>query len=92
MVNSGAIVITSLIKNKDTMADRFDHVLNQYRKIAGNEYIGFNNATFLSERATADRNYALSYFMKENRCFPREVRRLAVERTCNYILTDRISH
>lgn len=73
MVNSGAIVITSLIKSKTNMADRFDFVLNQYRKIAGNEFIGFNNATFLSERATADRNYALSYFMKENRCFPKEV-------------------
>ncbi|PIC44135.1 hypothetical protein B9Z55_004607 [Caenorhabditis nigoni] len=76
MVNSGAIVITSLIKNKTNMADRFDFVLNQYRKIAGNEYIGFNNATFLSERATADRNYALSYFMKENRCFPKETESL----------------
>ncbi|CUV67068.1 glutaminase [Caenorhabditis elegans] len=76
MVNSGAIVITSLIKSKTNMADRFDFVLNQYRKIAGNEFIGFNNATFLSERATADRNYALSYFMKENRCFPKETESL----------------
>ncbi|WKX94233.1 hypothetical protein Q1695_011471 [Nippostrongylus brasiliensis] len=25
---------------------------------------------FLSERDTADRNYALSYYMKENKCFP----------------------
>jgi glutaminase len=25
---------------------------------------------FLSERATADRNFALSYFMKEAKCFP----------------------
>lgn len=55
MVNSGAIIITSLIKNKWNMADRFDYVLNEYKKIAGGEYIGFNNATFLSERATADR-------------------------------------
>ncbi|PIO59335.1 glutaminase, partial [Teladorsagia circumcincta] len=49
-------------------------VITQYRKIAGGEYIGFNNATFLSERATADRNYALSYYMKEKKCFPPEVR------------------
>lgn len=26
--------------------------------------------SFLSERDTADRNYALSYYMKENNCFP----------------------
>lgn len=25
---------------------------------------------FLSERYSADRNYALSYYMKENKCFP----------------------
>ncbi|RCN32899.1 glutaminase [Ancylostoma caninum] len=28
------------------------------------------NGKFLSERDTADRNYALSYYMKENKCFP----------------------
>lgn len=27
--------------------------------------------SFLSERDTADRNYALSYYMKENKCFPK---------------------
>ncbi|KAE9420780.1 hypothetical protein Angca_003960, partial [Angiostrongylus cantonensis] len=72
MVNSGAIIVTSLIKSTWNMADRFDYVITEYRKIAGGEYIGFNNATFLSERATADRNYALSYFMKEMKCFPPE--------------------
>ncbi|KAJ1365055.1 hypothetical protein KIN20_025274 [Parelaphostrongylus tenuis] len=72
MVNSGAIIVTSLIKSTWNMADRFDYMITEYRKIAGGEYIGFNNATFLSERATADRNYALSYFMKEKKCFPPE--------------------
>ena len=28
---------------------------------------------FLSERDTADRNHALAYFMRENKCFPRWV-------------------
>ncbi|CAI4232812.1 unnamed protein product [Auanema sp. JU1783] len=76
MVNSGAIIVTSLIKNKLDMADRFEHVLTEYRRIAGGEYIGFNNATFLSERSTADRNYALAYYMKENHCFPPETKSL----------------
>ncbi|CAJ0587042.1 unnamed protein product, partial [Mesorhabditis spiculigera] len=70
MINAGAIIVTSLIKNGLTMADRFDFALTEYRKLAGNEFIGFNNATFLSERDTADRNYALSYYMKEKGCFP----------------------
>uniref|UniRef100_A0A914X5I7 glutaminase n=1 Tax=Plectus sambesii TaxID=2011161 RepID=A0A914X5I7_9BILA len=70
MVNSGAIIVTSLLKKEWNMADRFDYVLNEYKKLAGGEFIGFSNATFLSERETADRNFALSYFMKECKCFP----------------------
>uniref|UniRef100_A0A914XA53 glutaminase n=1 Tax=Plectus sambesii TaxID=2011161 RepID=A0A914XA53_9BILA len=70
MVNSGAIIVTSLMKKDWNMADRFDYVLNEYKKLAGGEFIGFSNATFLSERDTADRNFALSYFMKECKCFP----------------------
>ena len=31
----------------------------------------FNNSVFLSERDTADRNFALAYYMKENNCFPK---------------------
>ena len=34
-------------------------------------HFSFNNSVFLSERETADRNYALSYYMKENKCFPK---------------------
>ena len=39
--------------------------------LSGGEEIGFNNSVFLSERDTADRNFALAYFMKENKCFPK---------------------
>ena len=40
--------------------------------MAGNESIGFSNGTFLSERDNADRNYALAYYMRENKCFPQK--------------------
>jgi len=39
--------------------------------MAGGEYLGFNNSVFLSERDTADRNFALAYFLRENMCFPK---------------------
>ncbi|KAI1726748.1 glutaminase domain-containing protein [Ditylenchus destructor] len=72
MVNSGAIIVTSLIQSAMNIADRFDYVLKRYKQIAGGLYVGFNNAVFLSERLTADRNCALAYYMKEYKCFPSE--------------------
>ena len=51
------------------IADRFEYIFTKYRKMTGGEYLGFNNATFLSERQAADRNFALAYFMRENECF-----------------------
>ena len=45
--------------------------MKYFNKMSGGENnIGFNNSVFLSERDTADRNFALAYFMKENKCFP----------------------
>lgn len=79
MINAGAIIVTSLLKKGLKMADRYDFALNEYKKLAGGGYVGFNNATFLSERETADRNYALSYYMKENKCFPEDIQSLREE-------------
>ena len=70
MINSGAIMACSMIKPKLNIADRFDYVLETWKKLAGNSYIGFNNSVYLSERQTADRNFALGYFMRENQAFP----------------------
>jgi glutaminase len=69
MVNAGAIMTTSLIRPDLDIADRFDHVAATWRRLAGGGRIGFNNAVYLSERATADRNFALGYSMRENGAF-----------------------
>src|SRR5262249_17244889 len=70
MVNAGAIMTCSLIRPADDVADRFDHVAATWRRLAGGRRPGFNNAVYLSERATADRNFALGYSMRENGAFP----------------------
>lgn len=70
MINAGAIVVASLLRAELSPADRFDYVMTQYRRLVGGEYLGFNNAIYLSEKATASRNFALGYYLKENRCFP----------------------
>ncbi|XP_078612725.1 glutaminase kidney isoform, mitochondrial-like [Branchiostoma floridae x Branchiostoma japonicum] len=70
MINSGAILLCSLIKPEDHQADRFDHILKVLKAAAGDDFVGFSNTTFLSEKATGYRNFALAYYLKENKCFP----------------------
>jgi glutaminase len=69
MINAGAIVTTHLLKPGMQMADRFEYILGQYKRMAGGEFTGFSNTTYLSERESADRNFALGYYMRENKCF-----------------------
>lgn len=70
MINSGAIMTAALIKPEFSAADRFDFVFEMYKRLTAGEYLGFNNSVFLSEKECADRNFALAYFMRENKCFP----------------------
>ncbi|KAI9548873.1 hypothetical protein NQZ68_003407 [Dissostichus eleginoides] len=70
MVNAGAIVISSLIKPRSNKAEKFDYVMDFVKKMAGQEYVGFSNAMFQSEKETGDRNFAIGYYMKEKKCFP----------------------
>jgi glutaminase len=69
MVNAGAIMTTSLIRPEADIADRFDLVAETWQRLAGGRRPGFNNAVYLSERQTADRNFALGYSMRESRAF-----------------------
>ncbi|XP_049583733.1 glutaminase kidney isoform, mitochondrial isoform X2 [Syngnathus scovelli] len=70
MVNAGAIVCTSLIKQGEGNAEKFDYIMNFLKDMAGNEYVSFSNATFQSERESGDRNFAIGYYLKEKKCFP----------------------
>lgn len=70
MLNSGALVLCALQKPEWPLADRCDYVQTKFKQIAGGEFVGFSNATFLSERETADKNYALGYLMNANKAFP----------------------
>lgn len=72
MINAGAIMCGALIKKGGAASDRFDYVMEKWKQAAGGQKIGFNNAVYLSERQTADRNFALGYFMREKKAFPPE--------------------
>lgn len=69
-INAGAITAVSLIRPDLPLADRFDYIMKAYERLAGGQSIGFSNATYLSERATADRNFALCFYLKEKGAFP----------------------
>ena len=66
LINSGAIMTCSLIQNSKPASDRFDYVTDMWEKMAGNFELGYSNSVYLSERMSADRNFALAYFMNEN--------------------------
>ncbi|GAA1943723.1 glutaminase A [Streptomyces durmitorensis] len=70
MINAGAIMSCALIRPEESLADRFDHVAQTWQRLSGGRRPGFNNAVYLSERATADRNFALGYSMRESKAFP----------------------
>mgnify|MGYP003649611203 CR=1 FL=1 len=70
MINAGAMMSCSLIDRSNNIADRFDKVSKTWKSLCGEKSVSFNNAVYLSERQTADRNFALAYFMREKNAFP----------------------
>lgn len=82
MINAGAIMTSALIhlSKKGESTDkggwagrRFERVLDGWQAACGGARPHFNTSVFLSERETADRNYALAYFMREKKAFPEGV-------------------
>ena len=69
LINAGAIMTTSLIEKEKSQSERFDFAMNYWNNLTGNNYIGFNNSIYLSEKDTADRNYCLAYMMQEKETF-----------------------
>ena len=52
---------------------RIDYVMERWQALCGGDKPRFSTPVYLSERETADRNFALSYFMREKRAFPDDV-------------------
>ena len=70
MINSGAIMVSSLIARNNEPSERFEIVKDYYSKMCGNiGNIGFDNSVYLSEQHHADRNISLAYHMRENNSF-----------------------
>ena len=70
MVNAGAIISCSLIGDKLSISEKFNKVMDTWTKLGGNTKVGYQNATYLSEKTTADRNMCIGYMMQEFNSFP----------------------
>jgi len=71
LINAGAIVAASLVQMNATEWDRYTYMMTMWQKLCGGKKPGFANSVYLSESATADRNWCLGYMMKEYDAFPK---------------------
>lgn len=62
MMNAGAIVATALIEGKGD--EPYQKILKMIRFITKNESININNAVYLSEKETGNRNRGMFYLLK----------------------------
>jgi len=75
LINSGALLSSSLLlqlvrPELDDLARKYEFVMEIFEKMAGGETVQFNNSIYLAEKGSVDRDFALTYFLRENQCFP----------------------
>lgn len=70
MVNAGAIMSAALIDADCDVPTRAERLLRVLSEMAGGRTFTVDEEVFESELATADRNFALAYMMRENRALP----------------------
>lgn len=64
MINAGAIEVCSLIKG-NSCEEKFERLLNLFKKISGNDKLKVNEEVYLSEKKTGNRNIAMAYLLKD---------------------------
>lgn len=70
MINADAITSNPLIKS-DRSASA--HTFGTWKRLTADHYASFNNSVFLSEGDSADGNFALPYFLRENSAFSKNI-------------------
>ena len=60
----------SLVRPDLNPSEKFSYVNKKWNRLSAGKEFGFSNEVYLSERNSADRNFALAYFMNENNAFP----------------------
>ncbi|MGL5277843.1 MAG: glutaminase A [Cetobacterium sp.] len=63
MINAGAIVVSSMIKGDDAK-DKFNRLLEFFKKITEDSSLELNPKVYLSESETGNKNRAMGYYLK----------------------------
>ncbi len=70
MINSGAILCSAMIRPGRPVDERFDMLMRFWNSAIGSQACSFDEAVYMSERATAKRNFALAELMHSHGVFP----------------------
>ena len=71
MINSGAILTTSLIDGRGE--EKFNRFLEIIRKITQDDNINYSREVFLSEKRTGDKNRSIAYLLKNKNLIEEDV-------------------
>lgn len=74
LINSGAIMCSAMVGPEKHISERYEHYQDLWQRLIGDRRPSFSNTVYLSEKSTADRNFALAYFMREKGAFPKNVK------------------
>lgn len=71
-INAGAIMAVSMVYPEFTRAVRLQKVMDVWKQLSGGDDapVGYDDATYRSESATAAGNWCLGYMMKKYSAFP----------------------
>lgn len=70
LINSGAIMIASLLRPDLNESGRFDYILNMWSRMAGGKKFEYDNKVYLSEKSEPYTNKALLCLMRAKNAFP----------------------
>ena len=89
-VNSGAILMTSVIKDTEDKS-AFEQILNFTREICNDPQIKLNEEIFKSEQKTGDMNQSLAYYMKAKEILKADVEDILTTyfKQCSMMVTAR---
>lgn len=66
LINTGAIMVASLLFQSDPRWKRFEKAIAFWRRLTGNTEPSLLQSTYLAERETANRNFGLAHMMAES--------------------------